>query len=73
MTLYSNRNSDKMKLISLRKSLLIVDEVQTLPKFILSNLVEYLQKLAKFLDSKILLVSATIPYPLQGLPKVEGR
>ena len=71
MTLYSNRNRDKMKLISLRKSLLIVDEVQTLPKFILSNLVEYLQKLAKFLHCKILLVSATIPYPLQGLPKVE--
>jgi len=71
MTLYSNRNSDKMKLISLRKSLLILDEVQTLPKFILSNLVEYLEKLAKFLHCKILLVSATIPYPLQGLPKIE--
>jgi CRISPR-associated endonuclease/helicase Cas3 len=71
MTLYSNRNNDKMKLISLRKSLLILDEVQTLPKFILSNLVEYLQKLAKFLHCKILLVSATIPYPLQVLPKIE--
>ena len=71
MTLYSNRNNDKMKLISLRKSLLIVDEVQTIPKFILSNLVEYLQKLAKFLHCKIVLVSATIPYPLQSLPKIE--
>lgn len=70
MTLYSNKNKDKLKLISLKKSLLIIDEVQTLPKFILPNLISYLEKLAKFLDCKILLVSATIPHHLRHLPKI---
>lgn len=70
MTLYSNRNNDRMKLISFRKSLLIIDEVQTLPKFLLTNLVEYLKRLASALYCKIILVSATIPYPLENLPKI---
>ncbi len=70
MMLYSNKNKDKLKLISLKKSLLIIDEVQTLPKFILPNLISYLEKLAKFIDCKILLVSATIPHHLRQIPKI---
>lgn len=70
MTLYSNRRNDKLKLISFKKSLLIIDEVQTLPKFILHNLISYLQRLTTFLHCKVLLISATIPSPLDNLPTI---
>lgn len=69
MTLYSNKHSDKLKLVSLRNSLLILDEVQTIPKYILTNLIEYLQSLSELLNCKILLISATIPYELSSLPR----
>ena len=67
MTLYSNSASDRMKLISLRNSLLIIDEVQTISKFLLLNLIEVFKTIAKKLNSKILLVSATIPHEMKNL------
>ena len=66
MILYSNAPADKMKLISFKESLLIIDEVQTIPKFLLPNLIELLKLLAETYDSKILLVSATIPEQLKN-------
>ena len=66
MTLYSNAPADKMKLISFKESFLIIDEVQTIPKFLLPNLIELLKLLAETYDSKILLVSATIPEQLKN-------
>lgn len=70
MMIYDNSVSSKMKLLSLKNSLLIVDEVQTLPKFLIPNFVEILRQIAVQLNSKILLVSATIPDELhrQNLP-----
>jgi CRISPR-associated endonuclease/helicase Cas3 len=59
--LYSNSTSDKMKLLSFKNSLLILDEIQTLPKFLLPNLTNMLKTVAESLNSKILLVSATVP------------
>lgn len=71
MTLYSNSYSDKIKLASFKNSLLIIDEIQTIPKFVLSNLIEYFQKLGELMNCKILLVSATIPYELSKLPRTK--
>jgi CRISPR-associated helicase Cas3/CRISPR-associated endonuclease Cas3-HD len=61
ITLYSSSATDKMKLISFKNSLLIIDEVQTIPKVILSNLIQILKMLCKKMGTKVLLVSATIP------------
>ena len=70
MTLYSDGVRDKLKLASFRNSLLIIDEVQTLPKFLLKNIIKLLQSMSKNLNTKTLLVSATIPHELDDLPKV---
>jgi len=68
MVLYSNTPADKRKLVSFKNSFLIVDEVQTIPKVLLPNFIELLKVLAKKYHTKILLVSATIPYELRNLP-----
>lgn len=71
ITLYSNKASDKLKLLSLKNSILILDEVQTLPKFLIPNLIELLQELTKSMKSKVLLVSATIPHELALISRIE--
>jgi CRISPR-associated endonuclease/helicase Cas3 len=70
ITLYSNTASDKLKLISFKNSLLILDEIQVIPKFILSNLIALLRKLCSTINCKVILVSATIPHEVKeaGLP-----
>ena len=70
MVLYSNEPADKEKLLSFKNSFLIIDEVQTIPKVLLPNLISLLKALTEKYNSKILLVSATIPDELQGLPKL---
>ena len=70
MVLYSNEPADKEKLVSFKNSFLIIDEVQTIPKVILPNLVSLLKALTEKYNSRILLVSATIPDELQNLPKL---
>ncbi len=70
MTIYSNAQSDKMKLASFKNSLLILDEVQTVPKCLLPNIISLLDYMAKKMSFKVLLVSATIPYELSNLPKI---
>lgn len=70
ITLYSNRQSDKLKLASFRNSLLIIDEVQTIPKFILKNIIQMLKVMEKYMNTKVLLVSATIPYEISDIPKI---
>lgn len=64
LTIYSNTASDKLKLLSFKNSLLVVDEIQTIPKVLLENLIEVFQILSKNLNCKILFVSATIPYEM---------
>lgn len=61
ITLYSNMQADRLKLASFRRSLLILDEVQTIPKFLLPNMLRLLRTLCEKMHSKALLVSATIP------------
>ncbi len=70
MILYSDAVNNKIKLASFRNSLLIIDEVQTLPKFLLKNMIKILQSMNHNLNTKTLLVSATIPHELLHLPKV---
>jgi len=68
MVLYSNTPDDKRKLISFKNSFLIVDEVQTIPKVLLPNFIALLTAITEKYNSRILLVSATIPAELQKLP-----
>jgi CRISPR-associated helicase Cas3/CRISPR-associated endonuclease Cas3-HD len=71
MTLYSNKHKDKLKMASFRNSILIIDEVQTIPKFILSNLKDIFQKMGQYMNTKIILVSATIPNEINEISKVK--
>lgn len=65
LTLYSNTASDKLKLMSLKNSLLILDEIQVVPKFLLPNLIGMLGEICKMMNSKVLLVSATVPHEVK--------
>ncbi|MBI5229434.1 CRISPR-associated helicase Cas3' [Candidatus Micrarchaeota archaeon] len=71
MTLYSNSKSDKMKILSLKNSLLILDEVQTIPKFLLPNFIRLMQAVAEKFNSRMLFVSATVPHQLSSLSEIE--
>jgi len=66
MTLYSNKCADKIKLLSFRDSLLIIDEIQTIPKFLLPNLLSLLKLITEKLNARIILVSATVPYQIRN-------
>jgi CRISPR-associated helicase Cas3/CRISPR-associated endonuclease Cas3-HD len=68
MTIFSNYHADKLKLASFRNSLLIIDEVQTIPKHILETLIHILEKMFHYLNTRTVFVSATIPYELRSLP-----
>ena len=71
MTVYSNTAKEKLKMASFRNSILIIDEVQTIPKFILSNLKDIFQKMGQYMGTKIILVSATIPNEINEISKVK--
>ena len=71
MTIYSNTTKEKLKMASFRNSILIIDEVQTIPKFILSNLKDIFQKMGQYMGTKIILVSATIPNEINEINKVK--
>jgi hypothetical protein len=71
MVLYSNKPADKEKLVSFKNSFLIVDEVQTVPKFLLPNFIALLKTIVQKYNSRILLVSATIPHELERLPQLD--
>ena len=71
MTLYFNSHTDKIKLASLKNSLLIVDEVQTIPKFLIPSFIEQLNILVKKMDTRIILLSATVPDEMQHIGKAK--
>jgi len=70
-TLFSNKTRDKIKMASFRNSVLIIDEVQTIPKPILSNLKSIFKQMHKYMGTRFILVSATIPHEISDLPKIE--
>lgn len=67
LTIYGNLASNSIKFASLSNSVIIIDEVQTVPKFLLKNLLEALSWIAESSGSKIILVSATIPSELSNM------
>ena len=67
--IYSNATTDKMKLLSFKNSILVLDEVQTIPKFLLPNFIAILKLIAERMNSKILLVSATVPNQIKNTVK----
>ncbi|MEM2160314.1 MAG: CRISPR-associated helicase Cas3' [Candidatus Nitrosotenuis sp.] len=71
MTLFSNKQRENLKLASFRKSILIIDEVQMIPRILLPKLKEIFEKLNQYLGTKVILVSATIPHEILDLPKVK--
>ena len=70
-TIYSNTHTDKLKMISFADSVLIIDEIQTIPKTILSNLKKIFEKMNQYMGTKFLLVSATIPHELADIKRIE--
>lgn len=65
LTLYANHKSYSMKLVSLAKSLMIIDEIQTIPRFMRLTTMELLDRLCKECNSRVVLVSATVPAELK--------
>lgn len=70
ITLFSNYSRDKLKLLSLKHSVLVVDEVQTIPRSILPATIFMLERIAERTNSKLILVSATIPEELKRFPRI---
>ncbi len=68
-TLFSNRAHDKIKLLSLKHSILVIDEIQTLPRSLLLPTLRLLELVCERMDSMVILVSATIPAELETFPK----
>ncbi|MCX8175258.1 MAG: CRISPR-associated helicase Cas3', partial [Candidatus Micrarchaeota archaeon] len=74
-TLFSDRAADKIKLLSLKNSVLIIDEIQTLPRGLLIPTIKLLELISRRMNSVVIIVSATIPYEVRSLEhahKVEG-
>ena len=70
LTLYSNHNRDKLKLASFKNALLIIDEIQTLPKFLIDNMCRMFDIMAKKIGTKVIMCSATIPHELSGISAI---
>ncbi len=70
MTIYGNSVSDKMKMASFINSVLIIDEIQTIPKSIISNLKKIFRKMNECMGTKFLLVSATIPHEIRDIKQI---
>lgn len=70
LTLYANHKANAMKLVSLAKSLLIIDEIQTIPRFIRQVTIDLLDRLCEECDSKVVLASATVPTELKMIHTV---
>ncbi|MEM4389872.1 MAG: CRISPR-associated helicase Cas3' [Candidatus Micrarchaeia archaeon] len=70
MMLFSPSYHDKLKLLSLKHSILVIDEVQTIPHVLLPSLLELLGLVGYRLSSTVLLVSATVPPAASSLPQL---
>jgi CRISPR-associated endonuclease/helicase Cas3 len=60
-TLFSNHNRDNVRLETLRDSVIIVDEVQNIPRVIISNIVKIFELFAKEYNIHFIIMSATMP------------
>lgn len=65
-TLFSNHNRDNVRLETLRDSVIIIDEVQNIPRTLLSSVVKVFEKFATRYNIHFIIMSATMP-SLRGL------
>lgn len=70
LTLYANHKASAMKLVSMAKSLIIIDEIQTIPRFMRQTTMDLLGKLCEECDSRVVLASATVPSELKNIHTV---
>jgi len=71
LTLYANHKASAMKLASLAKSLMIIDEIQTIPRFMRQTTMDLLDRLCEECGSRVVLASATVPAELKKIHTVE--
>ena len=60
-TLFSNHNRDNVRLETLRDSVIIIDEVQNIPRTLLSSVVKVFEKFATRYNIHFIVMSATMP------------
>jgi len=60
-TLFSNHNRDNVRLETLRDSVIIVDEVQNIPRVLISSVVKIFELCAKEYNIHFIIMSATMP------------
>jgi CRISPR-associated endonuclease/helicase Cas3 len=58
---YSNRNKELVKFWTIRNSVIIMDEIQAIPRILLQDFSQTINFLAKEFDIDFILMSATIP------------
>jgi CRISPR-associated endonuclease/helicase Cas3 len=68
-TLFSNHNRDNVRLETLRESVIIVDEVQNIPRVLLQNIAKVFEMFAKQYDIHFIIMSATMPYIYKAFDK----
>lgn len=70
-TLLSNKNSTLLKLPNFSKSIILIDEIQSLPPRLYSFFVAYLSKFCEKFDSYAIISTATQPnFQLQNKPEI---
>ncbi len=67
-TIFSNHNRDNLRLETLRDSIIIVDEVQNIPRVLISSVVKIFEMFAREYNIHFIIMSATMPY-FDGLLK----
>jgi len=60
-TLFSNHNRDNVRLETLRDSVIIIDEVQNIPRVLISSVVKVFELFAKEYNIHFIIMSATMP------------
>lgn len=68
-TLFSNHNRDNVRLETLRESVIIVDEVQNIPRVLLQSISKVFEMFAKQYDIHFIIMSATMPYIYKAFDK----
>ncbi len=58
---YSNKNSDLIKFWTLRDSVIIMDEIQAVPRVLLQDFAKTITYLSEYLNIDFILMSATVP------------
>jgi len=60
-TLFSNHNRDNVRLETLRDSVIIVDEVQNIPRVLISSIIKIFERFAREYNIHFIIMSATMP------------